>query len=76
MYARTFRKADEIRRFTITEAGSAGWEVREEQDSQVLSCIRYTDWHRLERARTNFARAAELLALSGWTEAPAYSTNR
>ena len=76
MYARVFRKADETRCFTITEAGRAGWEVREEQDSRIVSCVRYTDWHRVERARMNFSRAAESLESSGWTEAPDYSTNR
>jgi len=68
MYAKQFRKADETRRFTITDAGDAGWEVREEQDSQVIRSVRYTDWHRVERARMYFLRAAETLAHAGWTE--------
>ena len=36
MYARIFRKADQTRRFTITNAERTGWEVRDEQDSQVI----------------------------------------
>jgi len=68
MYARIFRRADHTRRFTITNAAGAGWEVREEQDSQVLSSVRYTDWHRVERARMAFATQALTLELSGWKE--------
>lgn len=69
MFAREFRKADQTRRFTITDAGVTGWEVREEQDSQVVKSVLYTDWHRVERARMSFMRAAETLESSGWTEA-------
>src|SRR5262245_52609563 len=58
MYARVFRKAGETRRFTISDAGDSGWEVREEQDSRVISRRRYTDWHRVERARMSFATQA------------------
>jgi hypothetical protein len=76
MYLRLFRRADQTHAFTITDAGLAGWEVREEQDSQIVRSIRYTDWHRVERARMNFARTAETLEMSGWVEAGGYSTNR
>jgi len=76
MYARQFRKDDETRRFSITNAGDEGWEVREEQDSLVVRSIRYTDWHRVERARMNFTRTAETLEMSGWVETGGYSTKR
>jgi len=68
MYKRTFRKADQTHRFVITNAEGFGWEVREEQDSQVISRVRYTDWHRVERARMTFANQARNLQLSGWKE--------
>ena len=68
MYRRTFRKADRTHRFVITNADDFGWEVREEQDSQVISRVRYSDWHRVERARMNFAAHALSLELSGWKE--------
>jgi hypothetical protein len=68
MYARIFRKADQTRRFTITDAGGSGWEVREEQDSRVIRSKRYTDWHRVERARMAFATLAASLEDSGWRE--------
>jgi hypothetical protein len=76
MYARLFRRADQTRAFTITDAGDAGWEVREEEDSQIVRSIRYTDWHRVERARMHFAKTAETLEMAGWVEAGSYSTNR
>jgi len=68
MYARVFQKAGQIKRFTITDAGLSGWEVREEQDSRVIRSARYTDWHRVERARMTFAREAATLASAGWRE--------
>ena len=66
MYKRTFRKADQTHRFLITNTEGAGWEVREEQDSQVIWRVRYTDWHRVERARMAFANQALNLQQSGW----------
>ena len=68
MYKRTFRKADQTHRFLITITDGAGWEVREEQDSQVILSVRYNDWHRVERARMAFANQALNLELSGWKE--------
>ena len=68
MYKRTFRKADQTHRFVITITEGAGWEVREEQDSHVISSVRYRDWHRVERARMAFASQALTLQLSGWKE--------
>ena len=68
MYQRTFRKADQTHRLLITSSDGAGWEVREEQDSQVISSHRYDDWHRVERARMAFATQALTLQLSGWKE--------
>jgi hypothetical protein len=69
MYARTLRKAEETRRFTITATESSGWEVREEQNSQLVRRHLYTDWHRVERAQMGFAQEAESLVDDGWTEA-------
>jgi hypothetical protein len=68
MYQRMFRKAGQTKRFTITDTGTFGWEVREEKDSQVVWSARYTDWHRVERARMTFAREADSLASAGWQE--------
>ena len=68
MYKRTFRKAHQTWRFVITNTNGFGWEVREEQDSHVISRVRYTDWHRVERARMAFAAHALTLQSSGWME--------
>ena len=68
MYKRIFRKADQTHRFLITNHTGSGWEVREEEDSQVIWSVRYTDWHRVERARMAFATQAANLTLSGWRE--------
>jgi hypothetical protein len=68
MYAHTLRKDDRTRRFTITDAGLSGWEVLEVQDEQVLKHALYSDWHRVERARTVFASEAVHLRDAGWTE--------
>ena len=69
MYARLFRRADHTRRFLIVETDDAGWEAREEEDSRVVWSARFTDWHRVERTRMNFAKAAETLEMAGWIEA-------
>lgn len=68
MYKRTFRKADQTHRFVITNTDGFGWEVRVEQDARVISRVRYTDWHRVERARMDFADQALDLESSGWKE--------
>jgi hypothetical protein len=62
------------RRLTITRKG-AGWEIREERDSEVVRETTCSDWHRVERARQMFALENHLpmdppAALAG------HSTNR
>jgi hypothetical protein len=69
MYARTLRKAEQTRRFTITESELAGWEVKEEANSQLVRRDLYTDWHRVERAKMSFAQAVDVLVDEGWTAA-------
>ena len=68
MYKRTFRKEDQTHRFVITNKGGSGWEVREEQDSRVISSRCYTVWHRVVRARMAFTDQALNLQQSGWKE--------
>jgi hypothetical protein len=66
MFTKELKQAGHTRRFTISEAPGEGWEVREEQDNQLVRSKQYRDWHRLERARMQID--AEVLALedSGW----------
>jgi hypothetical protein len=73
MYLRTLSNAHQTRRFTIQKLAAAGWEVRIEHDSRVIRTARYSDWHRVERARMAFAREAAKLEDDGWID---YSTNR
>lgn len=68
MYARTLRRNHHIRTFTIHAAERGGWEVREEENDQLLARIVYTDWHRVERARSVMEARAAGLKSAGWTE--------
>ena len=68
MFARTYRKAKQERRFVITHRDSAGWEVRHEHDREVVRQVRYDDWHRVERARLAFDEEGKRLKRAGWTE--------
>ena len=69
MYERMLRNASTVRRFTVTYLQSAGWDVREEQDSRILRRVVYHDWHRVERASLTFSLEAKSLLQSGWVEA-------
>ena len=73
MYARLLRKAAHVRRFTIRDTGTSGWQVLDEQDAKVVKSVLYDDWHRVERARAAFALEAATLREAGWTESDANS---
>jgi hypothetical protein len=49
-FVKYIRNQEHTRRYSIA-ATDAGWEVREERDSEVVKQVRYFDWHRVERAR-------------------------
>ena len=68
MFARTYRKAEQERRFRIVHAGPSGWEIRDEQDHEVVKRVLYDDWHRVERARMTFDEEGRRLKDEGWTE--------
>ena len=68
MFARELRKDDHVKRFLIQEMGHDGWEIREEQDDQVLRRVCYTDWHRVERAMLGFTRRIGALEQTGWRD--------
>jgi hypothetical protein len=68
MFAKELRQAGHTKRFSISEAGSEGWEVRVEQDSQVVRRVHYTDWHRVERAVLMMSRQVSELEDNGWRE--------
>jgi hypothetical protein len=68
MYARLLRKAAHVRRFSIHDTGTSGWQVLDEQDTKVVKSVLYDDWHRVERAKAAFAAEASQLRDAGWTE--------
>lgn len=74
MFTKELHRAGHVRRFSIQEHDQDGWEVREEQDHRILRQVRYTDWHRVERARTGFELQIGELEETGWRTD--YSTNR
>jgi hypothetical protein len=68
MFAKELTQAGHTRRFTISDAGHQGWEVREEQDSHVVRRVCYTDWHRVERAVLVMSLQVSELEENGWRE--------
>jgi hypothetical protein len=69
MFAKELHQAGHTRKFSITDRGNAGWEVRDVQDDRVLKEICYTDWHRVERALIRFDREIDELRRQGWVDA-------
>jgi hypothetical protein len=66
MFNKQLRQAGHTKRFSIVEAGADGWEVRVEQDSEVVRSVRYTDWHRVERAVLVMSLQVSELEENGW----------
>jgi hypothetical protein len=66
MFEKELTQAGHIKRFTITEASPRGWEVRVEQDSQIVRRVCYTDWHRVERAMCMLSQQVSQLERDGW----------
>jgi hypothetical protein len=69
MFSKELRFAGHVKRFLINPLGREGWEVLEEQDRQVVKQIRYTDWHRVERALNLFNMEIGELESQGWVAA-------
>jgi hypothetical protein len=69
MYAftKSLKKAHHVRRYTI-QTTPTGWEVKQEQDSQVLRQTCYQDWHRVEWARRAFVIEMINLRQEGWQD--------
>ena len=75
IFAKRFRSHDHTYSFLVGHADERGWEVREEQDNEVVKRTWLHDWHRVENAMMRFALQAMQLQSAGWTEvqAPASS---
>jgi hypothetical protein len=65
MFSKSLRNQHQTLRFSI-DATPAGWEVREERDSQVVKRVQYQDWHRVERARRSISIELDALQRKGW----------
>jgi len=66
-FDKSVRNDQQTRRYSIVST-DAGWEVREERDSEVVKQVHYQDWHRVERARRSIAIELDQLERSGWSE--------
>jgi hypothetical protein len=64
-FDQSLRNAEHTLRYSIALTGR-GWEVREERDQRVIRRTEYRDWHRVERARRQWARDLADLRNAGW----------
>jgi hypothetical protein len=71
MFSKTLTDGSHVRRFSIETAGEDGWEVRQLEDSDLITQKRCTDWHRVEYILARFSREIEGLKRQGWREADA-----
>ena len=67
-FTRRLRSEHHVREFVVDEADERGWEVREEEDDQVVRRTWLHDWHRVESAIMRFGIRATLLQQAGWVE--------
>lgn len=65
MYEKCLHHDGHTRRFAVAENGGA-WEVRTEEDSQLVRKVRYDDWHRVERALQTIRLEVMSLQDEGW----------
>ena len=66
MFFKTLTQAGHTRSFIVQAHREDGWEMRIEQDNQVIRQRRYTDWHRVERALSAMQREVDALQMQGW----------
>jgi hypothetical protein len=72
IFSRRLRSDDHVREFHVGPA-DRGWEVREEEDHQIVRRTLMDDWHRVENAMLKFALEATRLERAGWIEVPIVS---
>jgi hypothetical protein len=68
MFSIVLRRADQIRRYSVSSLGDAGWEVTRERDGERTHQVCYHDWHRVERAVAMFRLEASELRERGWID--------
>ena len=66
-FDKSLKFLEKTRRYSIA-ATEAGWEVREERDSEVVRKVQLKDWHRVERARRSITIELNDLRRQGWSE--------
>ena len=66
-FVKNLKHQAETRTYTIATI-DGGWEVREERDSRLVKKVRYSDWHRVERARRTIVHELDVLRSEGWIE--------
>jgi hypothetical protein len=69
MFSKTLTQAGHVRRFIVRARRARGWEVRIEQDREIVRQTAYRDWHRLERAIGALEREVNELVAQGWEPA-------
>jgi hypothetical protein len=75
IFAKRLRSHEHTRSFVVDNADARGWEVREEEDNEIVKRAWIHDWRRVENAMMRFGIEAMHLQSAGWTEvqAPASS---
>jgi hypothetical protein len=69
MFTKTLIQAGHVRRFVVSTRQACGWEVRVEQDREIVRQSQYRDWHRVERALGAIEREVGELVAQGWQPA-------
>jgi len=69
MFSKTLTHGTHVRQFLVRARRASGWEVRIEQDREVIRHAEYRDWHRLERALDAIEREVGELLAQGWQPA-------
>lgn len=68
MFSIMLRKADEVRRYSVSGLGDEGWQVTREREGEPRRQVCYHDWHRVERALAIFRLEVSELTARGWSE--------
>jgi hypothetical protein len=65
MFSVVLRKAEQVRRYAITNRQSGGWQVTFELEGKTRQ-VHYNDWHRVERALAMVKLEVNELIAHGW----------
>jgi hypothetical protein len=72
MFSVSLQRDGHVRHYSIRQSGSAGWEVKLEDDERLARHDNYRDWHRVERARAVFVSEVVELTARGWQVVSVY----